>query len=200
MAAALTFIAAGVVASMGRCSSSSARTLRTISKSATNFASSRARASGDKSETVMAKGVPLIKGRQTEGFRWDGSNDPSSATGGWHVLSARHLHPQHQIGAAKIPFCIADVTGVGGSWLGGRGFHPKLIASTLTGVQHFLKLITGSSSLLIIITSEQCGSITHSFHVYLKGNITNSKTIRHAIAPIIITGGPATIAKVIFNS
>ncbi|MCX6850981.1 MAG: autotransporter-associated beta strand repeat-containing protein [Verrucomicrobia bacterium] len=28
-----------------------------------------------------------------------------------------------------------------------RGFHPKLIAWTLTGVQHFLKLITGSNTL-----------------------------------------------------
>lgn len=54
------------------------------------------------------------------------------------------LH-QHQVGTAKVPFCIADVTGVGGSWLVARRFHPKLIAWTLTGVQHFLKLITGSS-------------------------------------------------------
>ena len=51
---------------------------------------------------------------------------------------------QHQIGTAKIPFCIADVTGVGGSWLVARRFHPKLIAWSLTDVQRFLKLITGS--------------------------------------------------------
>jgi hypothetical protein len=55
---------------------------------------------------------------------------------------------QQQAGLAKLPLCIADVTGIGGSWLVARRFHPKLIAWNLTGAQLFLKLITGSSGLL----------------------------------------------------
>ena len=60
------------------------------------------------------------------------------------VPLGRILLHQPQVGEAKVPFCIADVTGIGGSWLVGHGFHPKLIAWSLTDVQRFLKLITGS--------------------------------------------------------
>ncbi len=58
------------------------------------------------------------------------------------------LH-QHQMGTAKVPFCIADVTGIGGSWLVAGRFHPKLIAWPLTGVQHLSKFITASGLLMI---------------------------------------------------
>ncbi len=74
------------------------------------------------------------------------------------VPLGRILLHQSQVGKAKVPLCIADVTGIGGSWLVARRLHPKFITWTLNAVQHFLKLITGSNKGFL---KESCRPVDH---------------------------------------